>query len=68
MPDQIDLVPVLGRSLDRALTAMADAIRIASEKTAADAVEYIADYLNDVDAVTPDGIASFKGWVDRGRP
>lgn len=56
------------RFLNDALQAMTAAIEIAADKTAADAVEFIADYLNGCDAVAEDGPANYQKWLNRGRP
>lgn len=63
-----DDVTFLTELLGEALRGMIDAIKVAGEKTAADAVEYLADWMNGRDAPTEESISAFQRWVDRGRP
>lgn len=58
----------LARLHDEALGALASAIHVASDKSAADAVEWIGDWCNAHDAVDEGDIANFRRWVERGRP
>lgn len=49
--DMIPYAPTVLKLLDNALGAMNHAVRITVEQGPAEAMEYIADYLNDTDGV-----------------
>ena len=58
----------LADRLNRSLEAMAECIKIAAEQGAVAGVEFIADYLNDIDAVEEEDLGHFEKWKAAGRP
>lgn len=62
------MVHSLVDSLDRTFSAIIDAIHVASEKTAADAIESLCDYMNSADVVEEESVRDYLRWVERGRP
>lgn len=64
--DSLTLTATL--ALGRALEALSGALKIASEATAADALDHIADYLNGCDALEESDPVNYERWRERGRP
>lgn len=61
-----DMTETALRLLDRALTAMNEAVAMTAEKGPAVAMEFIADFLNDGDAVDEEmAFALADDWLTR---
>jgi hypothetical protein len=67
-PARPDLGLTLVRMYEGLATAVDDALTVAADKSAADALDYLCDFLNARDAASETGIAAYDRWAARGRP